>query len=133
MKINEQDLVVDLQEFNVPYSKEDYFAKLEEMNLKSRASLKDIRIEAEKFWIEKGVFKYMHGTNNENVSGDYIYNSKNVKDTFIARDSKNCRYCMWLIVGDNEDCYDYTQFGEKNERIYEVCLGGVQAQDNKFC
>ena len=119
--------------FNKPYTKEDYFAELEKMNLKSRQSLRELQKQAEDLWVTEGKFKYMHGTNNDTVSGDYVYNSKNVKDTFIARDSRDCRYCMWLIVGDNEDCYDYTQFGEKNERIYEVCLGGAQAQDNKFC
>jgi hypothetical protein len=66
----------------------------------------------------------MHGVKNLNSSGDYISNSKYVKNSFIATASEHCKYCMWLIVGGNKDCYDYTQFGENGQRVYEAMTCG---------
>ena len=54
-------------------------------------------------------------------------NSKHVKNSFIATESENCKYCMWLILGGNKDCHDFTQFGENGQLVYEalVCGQGI--------
>jgi hypothetical protein len=109
--------------FNKPYSKEDYSQKLKEFNLTSYSSLLRLKKEVSEFRL-KFPYKYMHGTHNTDVSGDYIYHSKNTNNTFIATEAENCKYCMWLIVKTNKDSYDFTQFGENTQLVYEALVCG---------
>lgn len=114
--------------FNIQYSKEDYEQKVTAMKLSSYSGMQAVQQQAHDTWL-KHPHKYMRGTRNENVSGDYIYNSRETHDSYIATEAENCRYCMWLIVKNNRDCYDYTQFGENVEKIYESAVCGKEAQN----
>ena len=118
--------------FNEKYDREDYLEKLKEFNLSSYSSVKEIKEEVKKFWL-KFPNKYMHGIQNLDSNGDYIYNSKYVKDSFIVTGGEHCKYCMWLIVKNNKDCYDFTQFGENNELIYKSLCSGKNAYDVIGC
>lgn len=119
--------------FNKPYSKEEYFQKLKEFNLSSYSSLERLKKEVAEFRL-RFPYKYMHGTHNTNVSGDYIYHSKNTHHTYIATEAENCKYCMWLIVKTNKDSYDFTQFGENTQLVYEalVCGKGISRVMTSF-
>jgi len=109
--------------FNKRYNKEEYAKLLGTFRLDSRQSLAALAEKAHEHWL-RYPNKYMTGYQNLRSTGDYVYNSKDVRDSFIATGSERCRYCMWLIVKNNKDCYDYTQFGENTERIYEAqCCG----------
>lgn len=114
--------------FNKPYSQAEYYKTLGELQLGSNAAMVKLTKQAYDNWL-KHPHKYTHGTHNDNVSGDYIYHSNNTEDTFIATEADNCRYCMWLIVKNNRDCYDYTQFGEDAEKIYESVVCGKGSRD----
>lgn len=114
--------------FNTPYSKAEYEKKVLTLKLGSFEALKMVSKQSYDIWL-RHPHRYIHGTRNEHVSGDYIYNSKNTLDTFIATEADNCRYCMWLIVKNNRDCYDYTQFGENVENIYESVVCGKDSSD----
>lgn len=114
--------------FNEQYSQADYAQKVTDLGLDTASGRDAVRQQAHKVWL-KHPHKYMHGIKNEQVSGDYVYNSKNTTDTFIATEADNCRYCMWLIVKNNRDCYDYTQFGENVEKMYESCVCGKGSQN----
>jgi len=109
--------------FNEKFSKEDYQKKIKDLKLDSYLAVQDFKKKAVEFWL-KFPNKYMHGVKNLNSNGDYISNSKYVKNSFIATDSEYCKYCMWLILGGNKDCYDFTQFGEKGQRVYEALICG---------
>ncbi|MFA5937431.1 MAG: hypothetical protein WC822_06175 [Candidatus Paceibacterota bacterium] len=91
--------------FNEKYNREDYLKKLEEFNLGSHLSIKEIKERVKKFWLNYPN-KYMHGIQNLDSTGDYIYHSKYVKDSFIVTGSEYCKYCMWLIVNGNKECHD---------------------------
>ena len=105
--------------FNEKLSKEDYQKKIAEFKLDSHEAVQNLKKKAAEFWL-KFPNKYMHGVKNLKSSGDYISNSKYVKNSFIATESENCKYCMWLILGGNKDCYDFTQFGENVQQTYEA-------------
>ena len=110
--------------FNEKYSREDYLKKLAEINLGSRKIVEEQKEKALKFWLNHPN-KYMHGVQNVVSDGDYVYNSKYTKKSFITTGAEHCKYCMWLIVKGNKECYDFTQFGENCERVYEtLCSGG---------
>ncbi|MEK9147541.1 MAG: hypothetical protein AAB593_01375 [Patescibacteria group bacterium] len=107
--------------FNKEYSKEEYFAKLKEFDIGSYKSITEFRDKMKELYLNVP-YKYMHSRHNTNVTGDYIYNSKDVLNSYIATESENCKYCMWLIIKPNKDCYDYTQFGENTQNMYEALV-----------
>lgn len=64
----------------------------------------------------------MTALHSENVSGNYIYDSKN---TFYAFDVQRCQDCSYVAqVIDMKDCYD-CNYTEENELCYEY-IGYVQ-------
>ena len=117
--------------FNVQYSKEEYDAKVKDLNLDSKKGLENVRKMAEDLEL-RFPNKFMHGRQNTSVSGDYITNSKNVRDSHIVLGSQDCRYCMWLLVKPSKDCYDYTQFGDNAEKIYDSVVCGRGVNNIKF-
>ena len=118
--------------FNEKYSKEDYHKKLEEFNLSSYSGINEIRDKSLKFWLGYPN-KYMHGIQNLDSTGDYVYHSKYVKNSFLVQESEYCKYCMWLIVKNNKECYDFTQFGENTEKIYETLTSGKNSNNIIGC
>ncbi|KKS04191.1 MAG: hypothetical protein UU58_C0009G0013 [Candidatus Nomurabacteria bacterium GW2011_GWA2_41_25] len=109
--------------FNEKYSREDYLKKLQKFNLGSYAGTQGIKKEAAGFWL-KFPNKYMHGIQNLDSTGDYIYNSKYVKKSFVIAGGEYCKYCFLLIGKNNKECYDFTQFGENTEKVYESLVSG---------
>ncbi|MEK7212637.1 MAG: hypothetical protein AAB686_03090, partial [Patescibacteria group bacterium] len=114
--------------WNERLSKEEYERRFAGLKPNSRHSLQAWKLKAKDFWV-KFPNKYIHGHRNKNVSGDYIYDSREVKDSYIINGSEFCRYCLWLISPGNKDCYDQTQFGENCERVYEAMSCGKGIYD----
>lgn len=59
---------------------------------------------------------YLIGSKNENVSGNYIYKSKNISNSFYLHNCQDCTYCLRLLHG--KDCYDIFQWGDPIELGY---------------
>ena len=118
--------------FNEPYSKENYFAELDRFNRGSAASLEDIRKKVGEFWLRHPV-KYLQGRHNTDVSGQYISNSKNVKDSYHISDGENLRYCQSLYINRARDSYDNFRFGDNSELTYESAICGLNTSRLKFC
>lgn len=118
--------------FNEKYNREDYLKKISEFDLGSHKEIQKIKKESQDFWL-KFPNKYMHGVQNINSSGDYINNSKHVKDSFIVTGSEHCRYCSALISKNNRECYDFSQFGENAELIYECLICGLNINNLIGC
>ncbi len=111
--------------FNEPYgTKEAYQAKLAELGLDSRAHLDEIKKQVAEFWMQAGIQKNLHEKQTEGVSGDYIYNSRNVTDSWIVHEGWNVRYSQYLITASTKDSYDFTQYGDGAELHYEIVQGG---------
>ncbi|HDY73394.1 MAG TPA: hypothetical protein ENH86_02370 [Candidatus Jorgensenbacteria bacterium] len=117
--------------FNEPHTEEEYLEKLKEFNLGSKKSIQTAKEKALELHM-KFPRKFMHGSHNVDVSGDYVHNSKDVHNTFIGTGSEHCRYCMWLIIKGNKDCYDFTQFGENTQNVYETVGSGINLNNVKF-
>lgn len=76
--------------------------------------------------------RYMQSNQVENVSGNYVFESKNVFDSYYADRSEDCRYCAQVV--DLKDCYD-NNYTEENELCYEY-IGAYQVQrtlGSRFC
>ena len=117
--------------FNKKYSREDYFDMLEKFNLNSYDSSNVISKKCYEFSLQKP-FKHMNGVKNENVSGESIFFSKNVKDSFLVIEGENIKNSQMLGLGPTKDCQDYTSWGENAEMIYESVHSGGGINNIKF-
>ena len=110
--------------FNEPMgNKANYEARLAEMNVTSRNGRDEIKKKVYEIW-KNSITKFMHEKQGQDISGDYLYNSKNVHDSWIVHEGWNLRYCQYLVAPDVKDSYDFTQFGGGAELHYEVLQGG---------
>lgn len=112
--------------FNKPYSKEEYLKLARECQPTSRMQIEKIWEQASGLW-QRQPNKYIHEYLTNNVSGDYISNSRNVRDSFIVQDMENARFCALVIPGKTTDCYDHTHYGISTELLYETLQVGNQA------
>lgn len=117
--------------FNTQYSKEDYFKKLESFGLGTREGLEAMRQQVKEFFA-KFPQKYMHGRFNKNVSGDYIYHANEVANSYIITETQNTRYSQWMLVKPVKDCWDYTEYGDNAQRVYDTVTAGGGMSDIMF-
>lgn len=118
--------------FNVKYSKEEYFEKVKEINLEYWESLHDLKVKAKNFWLTKPYREYTGNSLNLNVTGEYVFESKNSKDIYMCTNVENSRYCQFVTVPKTKDCYDYSGWGANVELIYESHSTGEKASNVKF-
>ncbi len=118
--------------FNEQYTKEKYFEKLKEFNLSSYFALENIRRKVYEFWLKYPRRAYIGNSLNVNVTGDYVYESKNSRDTYMASGVEDSRFTQFISVAKAHDSYDYTGWGNGAERIYESCVVGEGANNIKF-
>jgi hypothetical protein len=117
--------------FNKQYSRDDYFKKIEDMDLDKHSNLEQHKLDCEKFFI-KYPQKYYHGFYNTKVLGDYIYQSKNVEKSYEVFGSENCKFCYFLSTPKSKDCFDYVEWGDSAELVYESIVCGVNLNNIKF-
>jgi len=117
--------------FNKPYSKEAYSEALKGFDLGSYKGLTAMKKRVYEFW-DKFPMKYIHGTHNTNVVGDYVYHSKNVKYSFQGIEMDNVRYSQNMAM-DIWDSWDYTNWGGGAELMYECISCGKDCRNLKFC
>jgi hypothetical protein len=118
--------------FNVQYTKEEYAKKFEELRLHTRFGIEKMKEEAEIFW-QKFPYRFYTGdTFNLNVTGEYVYKSKNSKEMYNCSHSENCRYCQHITFKPASDCMDYSGWGNNAELIYESFTVGKDVSNVKF-
>ena len=119
--------------FNEPYTKEEYQKKIKSYNLASYAMIQEWRAKAEAFWLKFPVKNYV-GTQNKDISGNYISASKNVHYGYLVRNSENLKYCSFVQEEPYaKDCMDYSIWGGGTELAYECHSCGLGASNIKFC
>ena len=118
--------------FNEQYSKEEYKNKVAEMGLDSFENVEALKKKALDFWYTFPQ-KYFHGFNNSHVSGDYIYYSKNTLHSYEMVGAEDSKYCQFASTKNTRDCYDYTEWGENAELVYESIVSSVNVNNLKFC
>ncbi|MFA6258062.1 MAG: hypothetical protein WC671_03610 [Candidatus Paceibacterota bacterium] len=118
--------------FNVQYTKEDYLKKLEELKIDTRSGINKLKKEAEIFWKKFPYRAFTGDTFNLNVTGEYIYKSKNSKEIYIASHIENCKWCQVISVKSSKDCFDYSGWGNNAELVYESASVGDNVSNTKF-
>src|SRR3989344_1439743 len=99
--------------FNEQKTKEQYFEEIKQYS----------RADAEKFF-QTQPRKYMIGIGNTNVSGDHIFWSKNIHESYEIVGGEDCKYCQFFIIGGNKNCLDVTMWGSNLMQAYECCAVG---------
>lgn len=117
--------------FNEPYTKEEYEKKLKEFGIDSNKNLQELKKKAKAFWLSKPQ-RFANAVHSVNVTGNYIYNSKNSKNMYQVGGAEDCRYCQFLTVETTKDSYDYSIWGNNAQRIYECFIVGEGADTIKF-
>jgi len=113
---------------NEPYTKETYLEKLKELRLDTREGIHHIQ-EAVAPLERRHIVKYIHGSHNTDVTGDYLYNSKASRECYSSdklEDSKN------IIYGDTmKNCHDAYVLVDGSQYAYEL-IGSISVNDAKF-
>ena len=118
--------------FNVKYFKEEYAEKLKEMKLDSWSSINELNKKAQEFWLTKPYRAYHGNALNKNVTGDYVFESRNSKEVYIFNGGDNSKYCQFVTVKPVKDCFDYSGWGNSAELIYESANVGDKVGNVKF-
>lgn len=115
---------------NKKYSKEEYQEKIKELKLNTASGIESFKRQFEEFKKEFP-FKSIHSLKSNNVSGNWIVNCKNVKNSFGCLNVKDGKYLFWIF--NAEDCMDYFQWGNGSELIYESGNCGINSSRLYFC
>ncbi len=117
--------------FNEQYTKEKYEQFLRDFNLASHGQREKWREKAVAFWQTQPRPDAVM-TMVENVSGNYLFQCKNVRDSYFVRDGEDLRYCSLAFDGV-KNCCDYTTYGDQVELVYESARCGNRFTRCAFC
>jgi Zn ribbon nucleic-acid-binding protein len=118
--------------FNQKYTKDEYNEKIKIYNLNIRQDIEKALSDTHSFW-KKFPNKNHQGVKNVNCTGSYVTNSKNVKDSFLIRESENIKYCQYIQeTPGSKDCYDYSNWGDGADLVYEAISCGSGVNNIKF-
>ncbi len=116
--------------FNKKYDKDEYKQKLEELKLNTASGIENFKQQFEEFKKEFP-FRSTHSLKSNDISGNWIVNCQNVKNSFGCINVKDGKNLVWVFSA--QDCMDYFQWGNSAERIYESANVGINVSDVKFC
>jgi hypothetical protein len=113
---------------NKQLSKEEYFVQKKEMLNGSRSRMREIFDMFLKLRQTRKVKNY-HGVNNENCTGDYIFNSNNCVNSYDIYDSEDVLNTLFAV--DTNDIFNSTYLGHKSEVCYSM-VGTFTCTSSKF-
>ncbi len=116
--------------FNKQYSEKEYKEKIAELQPSSYKKLQELKEQAHQTWLSVPR-KFMHGTRNQDVTGDYVSSSKNVKNGFFITEAEDCKYCAMAYL-DVKDCFDYASWGDGVSLIYDSFGVGHRSTNVQF-
>ncbi|MCM2339216.1 MAG: hypothetical protein NDI62_02040 [Burkholderiales bacterium] len=117
--------------FNKQYSKGEYEKFIRDFNLGSYEALEKTKRKTD-IILNKNIRKFLEGRYNNNVSGEYINNSKNVHQSYYVIGGEDSKYIQVFFTRNFKDCYDCTLWGENSELCYECSSVGSDCFNNKF-
>ena len=117
--------------FNEQHTEKQYLDFINGINLSSHSEREKWSQKALGFW--RGHPRPHETTRmTEDVSGNYIFESRNVHDSALIRKGENLRYCFNLF-DEVRDCYDYSSYGDRCELVYECMRCGNGIFNLLFC
>ncbi len=117
--------------FNEQLTKEEYERRMKSMDLGSYRTYQEMKMKAEEVWKQSLPWPYYQDF-VENCTGNYVFYSKNCKECYECGYCEDSKYLMLIKNPNTKDSYDYTDWGEGAERIYECITVGNKVADVKF-
>ncbi len=117
--------------FNKAYDKNTYF-KIKEALLSGSYKVHQKLYKEYKDFTRSIPKKFIHERQTENVSGDYIYSSKDVHNSFEIDGAENIRHCQMLELPQVADSMDYSNWGDSATLVYETINSGTNINNIKF-
>ncbi len=102
--------------FNKKYTKEEYFTKLKELGLNTVSGLEEFKQQFQEFR-KKFPHRSIHSLKSDTVSGNWLVNCQNVKNSLGCLNVKDGKYLFWIF--DAQDVMDFFQWGNHAELVYE--------------
>jgi hypothetical protein len=115
---------------NKQLSKEEYDNKIKTIRLDKFSNLEEVKKEFNNLIENKAIHRYASVYHSENVKGDYINNSKNIKSSFNCYDSENISYANRSLGA--KECYDNQGIGFGSELVYESVASTMNAYKDNF-
>jgi hypothetical protein len=113
---------------NQKVSKEEYQKLVAELALNTRAGMERTRKEYMEL-IKHSIARYANIFTSRNATGDFISNSRDVRDSFDVHDGENITHSNRIIHA--KDCHD--AYGILNGELqYETLAGSVQSYNIRF-
>lgn len=117
--------------FNKPYSKEDYFVEIKKWDLGSYKVYQEVKKLAEEHW-KKFPPKPRWDEFSSNVSGNYVFESKNCQNCLEVIGAQDCKNVFMIEEPPIKDSHDISSWGENSSLCYEDCIVGGNASNIKF-
>lgn len=117
--------------FNKPHTREAYEKKIKEYDLGSYKAYIKLKEEARKHWLKFPVKTFWQEF-SQDVSGLFVFQSKNCKNCFEVTGAQDCKYASFLITPTIRDSYDYTSWGNNAELVYDSHCVGEGVRNIKF-
>jgi len=116
---------------NKKLSKEEYEKEISALRLDSYSGISEVKKSFEDIVENKAIHRFAQIYNSHNITGDYIYNSKDVRISFDVQGAENVFNCSRVIVG-TKDCYDDVGIAQ-GELIYESIATSFLTYKDNFC
>jgi len=117
--------------FNKAFSKDEYQKFINNFQKGSYHEIKKVKKKSSDFHLGFPN-KYLQGTHNSDVSGNYIFNSKNVYHSFEISGGEDLKYCFQAHMPTSKDCYDYGDWGNNASLVYDSVNCGENINNVKF-
>jgi len=118
--------------FNKPCTKDEYLEEIGKWDLGSHKQYQEAKMLAEEHW-KKFPPKPRHDEMSVDVSGNYVFESKNCKECFEVTGAQDCKYLFLVGQPPNRDSYDISGWGNNMSLCYEGGTVGEYVSNLKFC
>ena len=118
--------------FNKPYTKEGYYEEIKKYDLGSYSAYQDIKKRAEEHW-KSFLPKPRWDERSVNVTGNYVFESRNCQDCFEVVGAENAKYLTMVTDPPVKDCYDISGWGNNLELSYDCGVVGENSSQLRFC
>ena len=117
---------------NTKLSKEEYQEALKNLQLETHSGLQQAKNLFKNLIQKVAIHRFAQIYSSQGATGDYIGNSKNIKDSFDIQHSENVAYSVRVPM-NVKDSYDLQGVGINAELIYESLAASVNTYKDFFC
>ncbi|MDC0357830.1 hypothetical protein OAO01_03370 [Oligoflexia bacterium] len=118
--------------FNKQVTTEEYRAFIDSFQSGQYATVSSMRVKFREF-VQAQAQRGFQGYQNDDVSGDQIFRSKDTFESFDVQESRDMKFCHRVYNGPNSDCYDMNEYGMQIQKVYEGLAIGINAYNVACC